>query len=189
MQFILDNLVATVVAGMIFMIMVGVNHRNQQAVVEATNFYALRKQQLAFVDVLKRDLKNVIRAEDLAQHPSDSTFAFVAWSDSTHTAQSRIEYRQKWVGRRDTVDLYQIRRFEQPVPAGVKTPAGASMPTVTDWKIEARNAVSLPAADTAAVRQFYVVFEVTAPFRSGDTVNRTRWEVSYRPPLIQKSTF
>ena len=71
MHFLLDNLIATLVAGSVFLILIGINHRNQQAAFEAVNFYAMRQQQIAFIDMLKRDMQNVTRLETATEQGNE----------------------------------------------------------------------------------------------------------------------
>jgi hypothetical protein len=177
MHFLLDNLIATIVAGSIFLILVGVNHRNQQAAFESVNFYAMRQQQIAFVDLLKRDMQNVTRLETAAEQGTD----FVLFVTEPNTSNEiRVIYRREAVAG---TNFYRIQRYE--IQGASQVAAGRSPDTVSSWQIVGRNAANQPVLDPTAATQVYVNVEMGAPFREGKTVKRARWDAAFRPPMLQ----
>lgn len=178
MHFLLDNLVATIIAGSIFLILIGVNHRNQQAAFESVNFYAMRQQQISFVDLLKRDMQNVTRLESTQEVGNDFTM-FV--TEPNTSDEVRVIYRREAVSG---TDYYRIRRLVEVTP-GTLVPQGRSSETVALWHIRARNSSSQPVNSVEAATQVYVRFEMGAPFREGKVVQRARWDAAFRPPMIQ----
>jgi hypothetical protein len=178
MHFLIDNLVASIIAGSIFMILVGVSHRNQQAAFESVNFYAMRQQQIAFVDLLKRDMQNVTRIETAAEVGTDFVMHV---TDPGTSNENRVIYRREAVSG---TDFYRIQRYVETSP-GVIAPSGRSPETVSFWHIRARNAASQAVSDPDAATQIYVKFEMGAPYREGRTVKRARWDAAFRPPMIQ----
>lgn len=179
MQFILDNLLASIVAGMVFLILAGVSVRSQLATVETVNHYGLKNQELNFIEMLKLDLHGVSAALSVNENPVDSSFKFMAFMSPTSTTETEITYQRTKVGDRDGVPLYQIKRMEDGYPAG------RSMVTVTEWVIEARNHEGGSITDPENTGQIYVRFEAAAPWQEDETIKRTRWESTFRPPLLR----
>lgn len=179
MQFILDNLLATVIAGMVFLILASATLQNQLTSVETGNLYTLKTQELGFIEVLKRDLHGVARLDDVVENPLDSSFTFYAQLDNADTTKIPVTYRRTQVGIRNGYPLYQIKRYEN------GQPAGASLVTMTSWLIEARNDEGSAIADPADAGQIYVRFEAAAPWKDDDAIRRTRWEATFRPPLLR----
>lgn len=181
MQFVLDNLLASMIAGMVFLILASATLQNQLASVETSNLYTLKTQELGFIEVLKRDLHGVSKVSNVAENPADSSFTFYAQLDNADTTKVPVTYKRTKVGMRGNVPLYQIKRFESGLPAG------ASMVTMTSWKIEARNVEGGSIADPADAGQIYVRFEAAAPWKDDDAIRRTRWEATFRPPLLRNN--
>lgn len=179
MQLIFDHLTATLVAGVLLLMLVGVNMRTRVAAFEVQSFYMLRQQQLNFIDVLEHDLQNIAEVVSVEEDPSLFTFTFRGRTDPADPAVYDIVYRRTWVETRNGVNFYRIERLVDGVAAG------GSMSTITAWQIEARNEEGETVADAANARQVYIRFEAALPFREGDTVERVRWESTYRPPMIQ----
>ena len=180
MQIIFDNLIATMVGALIFMILVAVNHRSQMTTVEASTFYALNSQSMNFVFTLQRDMQGMSSVETITEE--DSTFTFFAQTDFADTTKQRIEYRRTRVGQRDTLDLYQIQRYVDGIFAG------GSAGTLVDWEVVARNAQGGAILNTADARQVFVRFEATIPVERQVEVGNTEWESTFRPPLLQDTT-
>ncbi len=180
MQFLLDNLLASIVASMVFLILASATLQNQLTSVETTNLYSLKSQELDFIEVLKRDLHGVKKVSQVKENPIDKSFTFRAkLNNANDTVTVPVKYVRNQVGERDGVALYQIQRYESGVPAG------ASMVTLTSWKIEARNAEGGMIADPADAAQVYVRFEAAAPWKDDPAIRRTRWEATFRPPLLR----
>ncbi len=181
MQLILDNLLASIIASTIFLILVSLSFRGQEQAADAANNYALKKQELNFIEVLRQDLHSAIRVKT-ATSPPDSSFVFIRQSDQ-HGATDSVTYRRKYVTSRNGRKLYQIERL-----SGVAY-SGASMATVTDWQIEAQNkhgnAVHPDTLDKAT--QIFVRFEAAAPFKEDSIVTLSRWEATFHPPLLREA--
>jgi len=177
MHFLLDNLIATLVAGSVFLILIGINHRNQQAAFEAVNFYAMRQQQIAFIDMLKRDMQNVTRLETATEQGNE--FILFVTEPSTSNEIRVIYRREPVIG----TDYVRIQRYE--IQGSSQVAAGRSADTISHWQIVARNAASQPVVDPTAATQVYINFEMGAPFREGRIVKRARWDAAFRPPMLQ----
>ena len=179
MQFILDNLLATVIAGMVFLILVSATLQNQLLAVEVQNSYSLKKQEMNFVEVLKRDMQGISKVTSVTESTIDSSFTFYAQLDNIDTTKVAVKYQRTKVGERNGAPLYQVRRYEDGISAG------ASMPTITSWTILARNTEGGAITDPANAGQVYVRFEAAAPWREDETIRRSRWEATFHPPLLR----
>ncbi len=181
MKLIFDNLVAAMIGGTVFLILLSINHRDQLALIEANSNYAMRSQALDFVYMLERDMRNLSRV--VTPTEEDSTFTFYAQTSATDTTQQRVEYRRTKTGDRDGVALFQILRFVNDVYAG------GSLATITSWDIAALNEQGNAVLSGVDARQIYVRFEalplLEAPVQDGIPVKDTRWETTFRPPLLQ----
>lgn len=182
MQFIFDNLSAILIAGVLFLILVAVNHRTRVATVESSNYYALKQQQLSFVEVLKRDMQNVTQLQSITEDPMTMEFRFNARTDPSDPSEHTIVYRRESAGEQEGYTVYQIRRYVDGLPDG------GSMSTIMAWHIIAQNEDGNPVTDVDNARQIYLGFEAFNPFSEGETVGRSKWEATFRPPLLQQAT-
>ncbi len=181
MQFIFDNLSAILIAGVLFLILVAVNHRTRISAVEASSYYSMKQQQLSFVEILKRDMQNVSEIETATEDPLSLEFRFRARTDPSDPTIRTVIYRRAMMGEYDGVSLYQIRRFVD------GTMDGGSPSTILSWEIVAQNEEGVTVNDVANARQVFIRFEATAPVSDGQTISRSKWEASFRPPLLQQA--
>lgn len=182
MQFIFDNLAATLIAGVLFLMLVAVNHRSRMSAVESSNYYALKQQELSFVEILKRDLQNVTALHDITEDPVSMEFHFEARTDPSSTTTHDVIYRRVGQGSQDGQELYQVQRLVDGVAAG------GSMSTIVTWELVAQNEEGVQVADVANARQVYVRFEALSPYQQSETIDKSRWEATFRPPLLQQAT-
>ncbi len=198
MQFLFDNIVATIVGATVLLMMVATHHRNQLASAEATSYYMLQQQVLDFTSGLQRDMQNVSGAIDLTEKPLSygedggyvGSFSFMAQISPTDTTKRQVTYRRKKVEtrtRKDTGprDYYQIER----VVAGSVT--GGSIATITAWRIQVLNEEGNPATAVGDAKQIRIAFEAASPvdveIRDGVTIRDTRWQSTFRPRMLRDS--
>lgn len=182
MQLIFDNIVAIMIGGVLFLILVGVNQRSRVAAVESSAYYALKQQELNFIETLKRDMQNVTNLQSVEEDPGTLEFQFQARTDPSDTTRRTIVYRRVFQEERGGHDLYQVQRRVD------GSPEGGSMATIVTWDIVAQNEEGVEVADVANARQVFVRFEAVNPFQESDTIDRSRWEATFRPPLLQQMT-
>lgn len=194
MQLIFDNLAATIITMTIFLMLVTVHHRNQQAQVRASGSYMLRKQQVDFVETLRRDMAGMICDEDnpgstcpdLEEDPTDRTFTFYSRLGSDEDVHKMI-YKRRKVGERDGTDLYQIQRYvDRSVSSDPDDYDGGSMPTITSWSIQARGPEAEEIEKRAEARQIHIRFETAPPIDDGEDLEPHPWEATYRPLYLRK---
>ena len=193
MQFLLDNILASIIAASIFLILVTVNHRASLANVEAASYYALKKQEYNFIEFMKHDFQNVRKIKAAG---GANTFAFIGEVKDGPSSSRRIaevQYRYEFVESRKGVDLFQVERWvNSNGTSGAMKPAGKSMPTLTSWKIQTLNKDKQPITDSANLDQaaaIYVHFEAASPILQkelGQTLPRTRWKTTFWPRYLQK---
>lgn len=185
MQLILDNMLASMVGGMVLLLAVAVGYRDMLTTVDATNSYALKQQELTFIKVLQQDLHAAKRVETPEEDPLTKEFRFVRSKSLTDPTEITVTYRREFVEMRDSVALYRIQRIENG-----NVYDGSSMLTVTDWQIAAWNEDRQPINSTnlSEAAQIYVRFEAAAPFKEDKNVVRSRWEATFHPPLLRPGT-
>lgn len=190
MQLLLDNLLATIVTSTVFLILVSVNWRSQQNKMDSINHYALKKQEINFVETIKKDLAGVNDVVTVKEQ-ADGSFTFQTYLDMNSSTLYEVTYKREFVGMRLDDSLFQIKRFEKNLSTGAIVYGGSSMLTVTTWKIEAHTTSGQLAGIPAAAQQIYVRFEATLPFETdwqqhGNlTLTTSRWEATFRPPLLR----
>ena len=188
MQLLLDNLAATAISAAIFLMLVGASLQSQQAEVEIYTFEVLRKQQVNFVETLRRDMLSLTWLEDLEEDPADQTFTFYIRLPAQSVGDStRVVYERQKVEERDGTDVYQIIRKAEP-PGGTLKQNGGSMPTITEWSIKARNQQGGAIASATEAEQVQVQFEVIPFHGKKKPFERRRWGATYRPKMLRLAT-
>ena len=185
MQLLLDNLAATVLSATILLMLFGVTFRSQQAGVEAYTFEALRKQQVNFVETLRRDMLSLTWLEDVEEDPANQMFTFYIRHPAQGVGDStKVVYARQKVEERDGTDLYQIVRKTGP-PGGTLAQSGGSMPTLTAWSIRARNQQGGAIASASEAEQVQVQFEIIPFHEKKKPFDRRRWGATYRPKMLR----
>ncbi len=193
MQFLFDNIVATIVGAVILLMMVATHHRNQLASAEATSYYMLQQQVLDFTSILQRDMQNATSVQDLTEKTSTEesiagTFSFRAQVSPTDTTKRLVTYRRRLVETRyrkdkGNVSMYQIERL---VDGNV---TGGSISTLTDWTVEVLNEEGNPAGSVGDAKQVRISLEAATPVdvtvREGVTIRDTRWQATFRPRMLR----
>ncbi len=187
MQLWLDNIAASIVLVVLAMMLLSVESRTQQAALEQSSFYAMRTQQLRFIETLERDLHNAYRLDDLGMAGTDSLFDFRTTLSANHADTVRVRYRLRRTGTSGTVALFQMERYERSA-VGVYSLQGASPPFVTAMRLEAQNEQAGAVGNVADAKQVLVSFELLTPWRANleriATIERVRWETTYRPLVL-----
>jgi hypothetical protein len=198
MQFLFDNIVASIVGATVLLMMVATHHSNQLASAEATSYYMLQQQVLDFTSSLQRDMQNVSGAIDLTENGISEgdegyvgSFSFMAQISPTDTTKRMVTYRRKKVEtryRQDTGprDFFQIER----VVAGHVT--GGSIATITAWSVQVLNEEGNPATAVGDARQIRIALEAASPLdvevQDGVTIRDTRWQSTFRPRMLRDSS-
>ncbi len=193
MQFLFDNIVASIVGAVILLMMVATHHRNQLASAEATSYYMLQQQVLDFTSTIQRDMQNVSSVQNLSEDTTGAygyagAFSFRAQTSPTDTTKRLVTYRRKQVGTRyrkgeGTLTFFQIERIVE----GAMT--GGSIATITDWTIEVLNEEGNPAGTVGDAKQVRVGLAAATPVdvdaREGIAIRDTRWQATFRPRMLR----
>lgn len=200
MQFLIDNIVATIITASLFLTLVTVNHRAGQAAAETASYYALKKQEYNFIEFMQHDFQNVREVKTISGTQSwsghDSTFTFIGEvrdSPSSPRRIAEVQYRYGFVESRKGVKLFQVERYVNN-GSGMMEPAGKSMATLTGWQIQALNKDKQPINNAANLDQAAAIrvrFEGASPILQeelGQTLPRTRWKTTFWPRYLQDLT-
>lgn len=193
MHIIWENLTAMLLLLGITATLLVINANNQQTLAESTAYYLMRNDGLAFMDLIKRDLKGATEVNSYSA--AGGTFRFETFIGN-ETSASTIEYKRKLVGQVEhvqeesdstwveTIRLYQIERYVN------GTLWGGSPSTVADFQMKAlneQNDALQGGDDLGSCRKIYVYFEMASPHVDIEAVDRMRWETTYVPPSLSET--
>jgi len=200
MLFNLDNLAATLIGGVLVLILIVTQFRAQQANTDRAALYTAKVQTLAFADVLVRDFSNLgvemprdrrIGRHSINQDGLTDTLRFsrVDTSGDTLNIEYRLVAAGSFVHEDSTTILYQVERYEN----GVYT--GGSTPTMRSFTIELLDEGGGPVTvDLRQVRQVRIGFVNMLPYGDPDEhyISATYWGTTLRPrslnPHIPENT-
>lgn len=195
MQFLLDNLTASIIAATMFMMMLSVNVRTQQSLTETTAFYAVTAQTESFTQILRRDMQGIVEILDNANGlEGDTTHAFsfrgTIGNDLneyiiTYTPEhikTRTTIIESDYQKRDTLttSFYRIKRTVDGAEAG------GSGDILTNWEMKCRNASGQYTTDPDVCAQVEVVLEAASPLGDMMTVTRLNWGSVFHPEVLQE---
>ena len=176
MQFLLDNLAASLIGMTVFMIMVLVNHSNREALTDSTAFYAMIRQQEEFGQILTRDMQGVEELLTVAEASGSFSFrGYIGDEPTRHT----ITYQREQVRVQDGVPYYRIKRLVD------GEPDGGSADVITEWTIEGRDPYGSAAGAPESAAQIHIRFEAGSLLGERAEVEQSYWEASFFPPLLQ----
>ncbi len=193
MHLIYDHLVAVLIAGIIFMVLIQVQWTSQQALVESTHHYTNRTKIISFVETVKQDFQNVGAGVDPSDqmivsytwNGSDKSIEFLARIDTTAWAPVElIKYQLLSVPTEEShceeVSCYQVQRFVH--DGAAYQPDGKSMNTLTDFEIELRTWNGTPVGiNLDETRQIVVRMAALSPKGLEEVVKQSRWQTLFRP--------
>ena len=193
MHILYDHLVAVLVAGIIFMVLVQVQLTGQQALVETTHHYTNRTKMISFVETVKQDFQNVGAGVDPSNqmivsytwNGTDKSIEFLARVDTTAGAPVElIKYQLLPVPTEEShceeVSCYQVQRFVH--DGAAYQPDGKSMNTLTDFEIELRTWNGTPVGvNLDETRQIVVRMAALSPKGLEEVVKQSRWQTLFRP--------
>lgn len=211
MYFIFDNLTASIVGGIVLMMLFGIQSRIQSNTVESTIMYAAKNQTLQFAELLERDLSNagylstpgdqsILRHATRNSGGTVTTDTLEFWGSDGNGLRTRVRYVLDKTSSAtidgETVQLYQVNRYENNI-IGWKN-AGASLPTLTEFRIDLLDSANNGVVDIADARKMRVRFEAAVVGgRLKDTGGNTestflrtlRWGVTLSPKGLALQSF
>ena len=193
MYIIYDHLIAVLIAGFIFLILVQVKMQGQETQVESVRFYAGHKHMINFVDTIKRDFQNIgsgLNFDDqmIVSYTWDETeksFAFLGRVDTTAGASVElIKYQLVEIPSNSsncgTEQCYEVQRL---VHDGISYQlAGKSAESITGFEIQLYKGNGSPVgADLDETRQIFVQVAGISPLGQDDIIQKSRWQSRLYP--------
>ena len=200
MQILLDHLAATVMATIVFFLLLVVSLRSSETSQDQTMYYASKKQAISFREMIEHDFQNigwgVSNTENVFVTLDSTVVSFLMKIDSSEVEPSKVTYLrvpadtvvvdslqiplyevQRWVGDRDGVD-------------SVLT--GSSSQTLTEFSVELRDAGGAQVTsivNQGDVRTAHVRFIVVPPvvgnhaehWHNGKNRNASHWNRTFFP--------
>lgn len=184
MAFLLDNLVATVVVGVVALALVGLTLRRGDESRDETRFYVHQKTQAAFTTQIETDLTDAglftPDDEEVIRAATPTRLAFYGRIDRDGNG-GVIEYRRESAGVMDGVPVYRIERWVD----GALT--GASGSTVSRFEVSLLDETGGAAGSPGDARAVSVEVEWVLPFEEADgaaarqAMRRSAWSTYIRP--------
>lgn len=211
MYIIFDKMTATLVGTIVLVMLIGLQSRIQSNTVESTIMYAAKKQTLAFAEILERDLSNagylttpgetaVLAYSNRFEAGRSLTDTLEFWGSDAIGDRVRIRYALEPAGYTVSdgvaVPLYSVARYENNL--GIWKLSGASMPTLTAFRVDLLDSGSNGVVDVADARKMRVRFENAivghqtkdSDGRSGNVfLRRLRWGVTLSPRGLAQQAF
>jgi hypothetical protein len=179
MQFILDNIAAGIISMAIFLILVVIQLRGQEASVDATWYYAAKKHTLTFVGTVERDFQSM--------QASEATGPSILSEDDTHiefmtqdTTGGLVRVRYEWNSAPlpDSQAAFIVKRFVYGEADTLRMPSVAYF-TVSFLD---RQGSLLPAGgDFKNIHQVAVSLGVASSFGQNGFIRQSRWKAVFRP--------
>ena len=190
MQFLLDNLAASLILSIILLMVLGVNLRTQEKLTETSSFYAMTKQGDNVIQILRRDMQGMEEAktiQGIGRSGYETYFEFVG-TVGTDVTPRTIRYTPDSVG---TVFYESSDGTTKSLPVFTVTrtvdgvPFGGSGDIITDWEMTCLNKGDSTATSLDQCARVRVTFEAVPPIGSIESVPRMNWETTFHPPLLQ----
>lgn len=183
MNAIYDHLIASILGGVIFFILVVVHLRGGETTRDQTRYYSAKTHLLRVTEMIEHDFANIgagVAPNDPVFITKDEeTFVFMALVEPQDEAASKITYRRvatdvvKIAG--EEVQHYEIHRLVDDVLTG-RSPATLRAFDVELWDDD--HQITTTFTDVAAV---HVQFEVASLFGGDDQLHAARWNRTFRP--------
>ena len=177
MQFLLDNLISTVVVLTLTLLLVSTTLGRQSESASIANHQAVAGRTASVAATLRRDIESLAAIDAV----SDTSFDFVVTLDpaATPVTQGAVRYRR----RLQSDGSYLVVRLDE---TGAERAIG---PPMRSWKVTLLDASNAPTATPADARGVRVRM-VTAPaFAQATDSLDVVWEQVFAPPLLGSTSF
>lgn len=197
----IEYIAATVIAGVLALLLFNIQAQSQQTAIDSTQYRVAKTSVMDLIQMVEQDLKNLG-----SQHPSSSTstavhplpggatFGILGAPDTTSSPRTFQFYAQatrgaapslvryEW-GEDGTVTLsngttkptYRVRRYVD------GTLDGQSFDTVTRFRIWLLETDGNAITNIGETRQVFAEIRSVSPLGKGDTIEETRWSSVFRP--------
>ena len=193
MEFIYDNMVASIIAATVTLMLITIQLRATQKNVARASRNAVKEEAQTFATWLEKDLEQIganVDPDEAAfnfkgtnpHHPDSVTKNFVFYRDSVTTAGDSVRIRTRYRVRKedtsvvegDTTKLYQLTRKKKVGSGSWSSVKGLSTPTLEYFKIdmldENAKRVLTPETTPEDVHSIRVRFSAVAPYRNQSTI-------------------
>ena len=177
------HIIGTMIAIMVFVILIGTQHAAQEASVDAAQYYMSKTRMLALVDLIERDFTNIGSGMQNVQDAIatlDTTsatrqFTFWARTDPASTDAQQISYQWTLTGTQEDDPHYEITRLVDGNPS-------MSLNSMTEVVVrlfdENLNPVVGNYPDT---RRIYVGVRAAISDDGSGSIEQTQWSSMFRP--------
>jgi len=193
MEFIYDNMVASIIAATVTLMLITIQLRATQKNVARASRNAVKEEAQTFATWLEKDLEQIganVDPDEAAfnfkgtnpHHPDSITRNFVFYRDSLTSTGDTVRIRTRYrvtnedvsVVEGDTTKLYQLTRKKKVGSGSWSSVKGLSTPTLEYFKIDMLNMdaerVLTPEANPEDVHSIRVRFSAVAPYRNQSTI-------------------
>jgi hypothetical protein len=193
MEFIYDNMVASIIAATVTLMLITIQLRATQKNVARASRNAVKEEAQTFATWLEKDLEQIganVDPDEAAfnfkgtnpHHPDSITRNFVFYRDSLTSTGDTVRIRTRYRVRKedlsvvegDTTNLYQLTRKKKIGSGSWSSVKGLSTPTLEYFKIDMLNRnserVLSPEIYPDSVHSIRVRFSAVAPYRNQSTI-------------------
>jgi hypothetical protein len=193
MEFIYDNMVATIIATTVTLLLITIQLRATQKNIARASRNVVKEEAQTFATWLEKDLEQIganVDPDEAAfnfkgtnpHHPDSITKNFVFYRDSLTSTGDTVRVKTRYRVRKekttivegDTADLYQLTRKKKVGSGTWSSVKGLSTPTLEYFKIDMLNKdaerVLTPEINPDDVHSIRVRFSAVAPFRNESTI-------------------
>ncbi len=187
MQFLLDNIAATMLGGTVLMILAVSQFSANDAVIDQTSYYATRSQIINMTEMIEADFKNiglgVTPGTPIFNEVSGDAIEFLRLLNNTDPVPSVIRYQKVPT---DTLELdgeqvpvFRVERLVNGVMVG-HTPD-----RMREWVVELRNVEGDPVVNVEDAETVHVRFLLVPPFNEDKGyIRQAHWTRTYAPPNL-----
>ena len=190
MQLLLDNIVATIVAGVVSVLLITLSVDQAEGTRDVVRLQAHQTVQNSFTEQLERDLTNAGVLTPSGATPIQSvgpgTFSFYGLIDTVGTT-GVISYVRVPADSLDGSAVFAVERYVD----GVRSGGTAGVLSRFDVRVLTDGGVSVPSGALAQARSVRVATEWVLPFgetggaRTRQALRRSAWSTHVRPLGLQ----
>ncbi len=208
MQFIYDNMVAAIIAGVVALLMVNLYQERAQATFRAQRYYAGRTQANALIETIKKDLNGIAGGEwdeldppDMMEQPDEDAngvvvkYEFRSASDTTEglrlyeylLLQNATDCEMLDSDAHATsVPCYSMFRVRYNAADNPIDTSAVAMPSITNFMVEMLDGTGDPTNDPDAARALRVEISAITPHGPSSIIRETRWESVFWPEALRR---
>jgi len=189
MQFLLDHIAATMIAGLLLLVILATQFAGQQTNIDATQYYDAKIRLLDLVQSVERDFTNIgsgidsvksaIQEFDTLSVPAHISFA--ARTDSTIPDWQLVTYQWEETGSvtlkdYSTIPTFTVQRLINGAVSGTSTGA------ITGFRVDLLRADSISiTTNFEDMRLVNVIMSTASTLGTNEQVEQCQWRKQFRP--------